>query len=80
MGKKIAPTLSGRVIVKNHKNGSTQIVNIKDGKWLSPDNGKEWPDNLKKLYAVTEQLAAEPTKEARAVVEDNKSNGDKKPE
>lgn len=78
MGKKIAPTLSGRVIVKNHRNGSTQIVNIKDGKWFDPNNGKEWPDNLKKLYGVTEQIASEPTKEAKAVVEDNKSNGGEK--
>jgi hypothetical protein len=69
MAKKVATSFQGKAIVKNHRNGSTQVVIIKDGKWIQPENNKEWPETLKKLYTVVEEVSAESTPEAKKVVE-----------
>lgn len=69
MAKKKEVPVDGTAKVRNHRNGHEQMVVVKDGKWLSPTNNKEWPEKLKKLYHVVEYVTPEPTKEAKEIIE-----------
>lgn len=67
--KKVDVIADGTAKVRNHRNGHEQMVIVKDGKWFSPTNNKEWPEKLRKLYQVVGYVTPEPTKEAKAIVD-----------
>jgi len=61
-----------KLIVANKSNGVKQTVVVKDGKWYN-EAGTVWPDKLRLKYTIVEQVKAEPSKEAKAVTQNQGS-------